>query len=142
VRAAPVRRSGDAGSGSILVLSLSAVVALVACVLVALGAVATSRHRAASAADLGALAAAGQALEGEGLACARAARVVLAAGASVVACRVSGDVAEVDVEVRPAGPLGVLGSAHGRAKAGPASSPGVSRPRDSGTAEAEARPAG
>lgn len=102
-----------------MVLSLTMVVALIACVLVALGAVATTRHRAASAADLGALAAAGLTLEGAGPACALASRVVSAAGASLVDCRVNGDVVEVDVEVRALGALGALGTAHGRARAGP-----------------------
>lgn len=104
----------------VLVLSLTAVVVLLAAVLVAVGAVATTRHRAASAADLGALAAAGRTLQGPSAACAVAARVVQAADASLVSCRVSGPVVDLAVVVRPAGVLGRWGEARSRARAGPA----------------------
>lgn len=123
-------RDGDAGFASVLVLSLSTVLALVACVLVALGAVANSRHRAASAADLGALAAASRALQGTGVACALARRVVQEAGTAMTGCRIVGDLAEVEVELRPVGALGALGVARGRARAGPA---GASRPELQGS---------
>ncbi len=113
-----MRPTGQAGSATPVVLALAAVLALVGAACTALGVVATTRHRAASAADLGALAAAGHALEGDG--CARAAGVVEAAGARLLSCRLVGAVARVEVAVRPAGPLAALGAARAVARAGPA----------------------
>ena len=113
----------DDGSATVTVLALSCVLVLLALVLVALGVVAISRHRAASAADLGALAAARRVVQGEAAACAGAGRVVSAAGATMLTCRVEGTTALVSVRVVPEGPLGRLGGAHARAAAGPASSP-------------------
>ncbi len=115
------------GLAGVLVLALATLVALIGSVLVAGGAVAVTRARAAGAADLGALAAAAQTLEGPQVACRRAAVVVSAAGAELVSCRPDGDVVEVEVRLRPAGPLGRWGAARGRARAGPARAtlPGV-----------------
>lgn len=110
----------DTGYGTVLVLSLSSLLVLVAMVVVALGAVAVSRHRAASAADLGALAAAGRAASGEAGACSAARRTVQAAGAVLQDCRLDGARAAVTVVVTPQGRLGRLGAARARAVAGPA----------------------
>lgn len=110
----------QAGFASVLVLFLATVVVLVASVVVALGAVAVSRHRAASAADLGALAAADRTPQGAQVACAAATRVVTAVGGRLTTCRLSGSDAEVEVAVRPPGPLGTFGTARARARAGPA----------------------
>ena len=110
----------DRGSASLLVLALCAVVVLLAGVLVAVGGAAVARRRAAISADAAALAAAGAALHGEQAAC-RAARLVAEAqGGRVLSCRITGDVADLLVVVRPTGPLGRLGPARGRARAGPA----------------------
>jgi secretion/DNA translocation related TadE-like protein len=111
---------GDRGSATVLVLSLASVLVLLSAVTAALGAVAVTRHRAASAADLAALAAADRALDGVGQACAAAARVTLAVAAELESCRLRGEVAEVVVAVRPPGRLGELGRARARARAGPA----------------------
>lgn len=113
-------QGGDEGSASVLVLALCSLLALVGAVLVALGAVAVARHRAGAAADSAALAAAARALGGEQQACASAAAVVRASGATLLSCALHGDAAEVTVEVRPPGRLGQLGAAHARARAGPA----------------------
>lgn len=110
----------EEGFASVVVLALACVVTLVAAVLVALGSVAVTRHRVASTADLAALAAAGRAPEGQPAACAAAAVVVKASGASLVGCSLVGAAAEVQVTLQPAGPLGALGSASARARAGPA----------------------
>lgn len=121
VRAA-VRRgcaAGDGGSGTVLVLTVAVLVVLAGALLAALASVAVARHRAAGVADLAALAAADRAHLGAGEACAVAEQVAAAAGASVVACRLAGDVAEVTAQVRPVGRLGELGAATGRARAGP-----------------------
>lgn len=110
---------GDRGSGTVLVLSAAAVLALVGSVLVALGAVAVARHRAASAADLAALAAADRALQGQAEACAAAGRAVARVSARLHACRLLGDVAEVVTGVTPPGVLAGFGEARAAARAGP-----------------------
>lgn len=117
-RAHPATR--DAGAASVLVLALASVLALIACVLVALAVAGTSRHRAAVAADLGALAAAGRALQGPAAACALADQVVSAQGGQLTGCWVDGEISEIEVSVRPGGTVGMLGTARGRARAGPA----------------------
>jgi secretion/DNA translocation related TadE-like protein len=110
----------DAGSGTVLVLALSAVLALAGTVFVAVAAVAVARHRAASAADRAALAAADRALAGPVPACAAALRAAAGVEAVLLRCRLDGDVADVVVALRPPGPLGGLGRATSRARAGPA----------------------
>jgi len=104
----------------VLVLALASVLALIACVLVALAVAGTTRHRAAVAADLGAIAAAGRALQGPAAACALADQVVRAQGGELTGCWVDGEVSEIEVSVRPGGTVGMLGVARGRARAGPA----------------------
>jgi secretion/DNA translocation related TadE-like protein len=94
-------------------------VALLGATATTLGAVAVARQRAASAADLSALAAAGAALDGPAAACARAARLADRVGAELSSCRLDGDVATVVAQVRPSGPLARLGAASARARAGP-----------------------
>ncbi len=117
-------RGDDRGFAGVVLLALSAVLALVAALAVALGSVAVARHQAASAADLGALAASDLSDQGPGPACAAAARVVRAAlGARAVVARcalLGGDqgLVEVVVSVRPAGALDQLGAATATARAG------------------------
>lgn len=114
------RTRGDAGAGAVLVLCAASLLLLVAMTAAAVGAVAVARQRAAAVADLAALAAAQHALEGEAAACAWAARTTSADGGRLRSCALEGDVAEVVAEVRPPGPVGRLGSAVSRARAGPA----------------------
>ena len=120
---------GDRGSATVLVLALAALLVLVALLLSALGAVAVTRHRAASTADLAALAAADVALQGPAVACAAAARAAARGRAELATCRVDGDVVEVVVVQRPGGPLGRLGAARAIARAGPGDPPGTLRER-------------
>lgn len=115
----------DRGAGAVLVLGMAALLALIASTATALVAVAVVRQRAAAVADLAALAAAQHALEGPVVACGWAGRTTAADAGRLVSCRLDGDVAEVTVEVRPPGPLGELGAARSRARAGPA--PGAAR---------------
>ena len=120
----PCRRTPDAGLASVLVLSLSAVLALVSTVAVALAGVAVTRHRAASAADLAALAASDLSDRGAGAACAAAARIVesaLGTAGELTRCQVAGpgEPVEVEVRVRPGGRLGTFGRAAAAARAGP-----------------------
>ncbi|MFD9158091.1 Rv3654c family TadE-like protein [Streptomyces goshikiensis] len=84
-----------------------------------LGQAVVARHRAASAADLAALAAAASWAHGPEAACATAIRVAGAQGASVTACTLRGEVAEISARA-PAGPFAPTI----RARAGPPLPPG------------------
>jgi secretion/DNA translocation related TadE-like protein len=112
-----VRR--DDGAATVLVLGLCAVVLLAGTVAAALGAVAVARHRAASAADLAALAAASRVLEGRHVACGAAELVARRAYARLRSCRVEGWEVVVEAAVVPPGAVGALGSAVVTARAGP-----------------------
>jgi secretion/DNA translocation related TadE-like protein len=109
----------DRGSAGILVLVLASILALVGVLAAGVGAVSVARHRAASAADLAALAAADRALQGEASACAAAHRAADEVGARVERCGLDGDVADVQVAVRPAGAVGSWGVARSHSRAGP-----------------------
>lgn len=114
---------GDRGSASVLVLSLAVVLVLVGAVLVAVGGAVVARHRAQSAADLGALAAAQRALDGEAGACAAAWSVIEAVGARLDGCGLRGTDAVVVAVVDLHGRLATLGPARGSARAGRAPPP-------------------
>ncbi|MBM7771405.1 secretion/DNA translocation related TadE-like protein [Actinokineospora baliensis] len=106
--------TGDGGFATVFAAwVITGLLSLVLMVMTVAGAV-SARHRAESAADLGALAAAGHVLDGQ--ACARARWVVERAGAELVGCAVSGWDATVEVAVRPAA---LIGSARATARAGP-----------------------
>ena len=111
--------SGEAGVAGVLVLAVAAVLALVGMLSTGLAAVAVARQRAAAVADLAALAAAARVLDGSAVACDRAEDVARRNGGRLTGCRWDGDRVEVVAEVRPAGPLGRLGVASARARAGP-----------------------
>ena len=81
------------------------------------------RHRAEAAADLAALAAAGQAVRGEAVACRRAGDVAAGSGGRVVLCRVRGVEAVVEVEVALRATVFGAMTARARARAGPAQPP-------------------
>lgn len=109
----------DDGVATVLVLGLASVLVLLGCVTAALGAVAVARQRAASAADLSALAAAEAVLQGPAVACRRAAALAHRVGAELSGCTVAGDEVDVLVAIRPPGVVGRLGAASARARAGP-----------------------
>ena len=122
-----MRRPGpdrEAGSASIWLIALAM---LAGCAMVAglgLGAAVAARHRAESAADLAALAAADRMLMDPAAACAEAARVARAQQAGLTACTVRSDWQQDSVEVSVEVPVsGVFFSglppARGRARAGP-----------------------
>jgi secretion/DNA translocation related TadE-like protein len=119
VRTCQVGRD-DSGFVAVATAGLILVLVSVAALLAALGAVAVARHRAASAADLAALAGAQHALEGVDPACRVATRVAQAQGAHLEGCALEGAQVLVEVSVRPAGRIGELGVARARARAGPA----------------------
>ena len=102
----------DAGFVTVAVLGLTTVLLAVSAVLVTLGVVAVARHRAASAADLAALAGARHLVDGT--ACAVARRAALAQGAALVSCRSDG----LGVTVVTSVAVGPLGTARARARAG------------------------
>jgi secretion/DNA translocation related TadE-like protein len=119
-RAASRAVTDERGSGAIWVLAMGLVIALAAAAGGSWGLAATARHRAESAADLAALAAAAHSLDGQGRVCSMATAIVRANGSEVVRCQLTGDVAEVEVS-RPLR----IGSLQGwgavaRARAGPA----------------------
>ncbi|GEL18251.1 Rv3654c family TadE-like protein [Pseudonocardia asaccharolytica] len=110
----------DAGVAT--VWAALAVVAILGVVLVGLdlGAAVAARHRAEAAADLAALAAAGEGAHGQRPACERARHIAEMTGGRLRRCVLLGWEAQVEVTVSRR--LGLLGptEAHGRARAGPA----------------------
>ena len=119
---ATVRAVGgpEDGFAGVVVLALCGVLVLLGGTAAAVGMAQVARHRAASVADLAALAGARQVLSGAPAACAQADRIAGAAAGRLLRCVVVGDVVEVVAEVRPPGRLGLLGAATARARAGPA----------------------
>lgn len=109
----------DDGFATVWAAGVVAVLLGVLLIGVELGAAVAARHRAESAADLSALAAAGHAVHGEGPACARAAGIAGQMDARVHTCHLDGwdALVEVEVDLR----LAVVGRsvATGRARAGP-----------------------
>ena len=113
--------AGERGSATVWVLLLAGLIALLGAAGVLVGVAFVGRHRATAAADFAALAGAGRAVAGDRSACAAAADVASANGATLRSCRLlPGAVVDVSVTVPVRlGPLGVL-QAPGRARAGPA----------------------
>jgi secretion/DNA translocation related TadE-like protein len=111
----------ERGSATVWVLALAGVLAVMGVAAVLVAAAVTARHRAGSAADLAALAAAGRAVTGDPNACAVAAQIARRNGARLATCTLEdGAVVAVTVVVQVRlGPLG-LHDATGRARAGPA----------------------
>ncbi|WP_073697304.1 Rv3654c family TadE-like protein [Mycobacterium sp. ST-F2] len=109
----------DRGSATVVAVALIAVLAGLLSGAVAVGAAVIGRHRAQSAADLAALAAAGVLASGPGQSCRRAAAVAEAMGSRVGQCSVQRLDVVVDVEVPVRFGRWHLGVAHGRARAGP-----------------------
>ncbi|MGI5161943.1 Rv3654c family TadE-like protein [Microbispora sp. CA-102843] len=114
-----VRSARERGSATIWTIALMTAVWAVAMVVVQVGVARVARHRAQSAADLGALGAARVALAVPDQACDRAEAITVANGASLRSCSLSGGVAEVAVTVRFAVPLLGPATAAASAKAGP-----------------------
>jgi secretion/DNA translocation related TadE-like protein len=114
------RLTGERGSATVWVAALSGLVAVVGLAAVLVGLAIDARHRAGSAADFAALAAATRAVQGLADGCARAAEIAAENGAALTACAV-GPEGVAQVEVRVPLDLGRLGahSARARARAGP-----------------------
>jgi secretion/DNA translocation related TadE-like protein len=109
----------DRGSASVIAAAMMTLLMVLAGAGVMVGSAVTARHRAQAAADLAALAGAGQVASGQSAACASAASVARAMQAGVATCTVDGldVVVTIEVPVR----LGRLGiqAAHAAARAGP-----------------------
>jgi secretion/DNA translocation related TadE-like protein len=109
--------NGDRGSATVFVLGLTAVLWLAGVVVLLLAQVADARARAATAADLAALAGASHVTSRD--ACAAASDVARAQAAVLSGCRVDGWDVRVLVSVRLKGPLARFPAAQARARAGP-----------------------
>ncbi|WP_306188693.1 MULTISPECIES: Rv3654c family TadE-like protein [unclassified Streptomyces] len=105
---------GDRGSATVWSVGAIALLCVVFGIGLALGQAVVTRHRAAGAADLAALAAAEHWAQGRAEACARADRVARAQGAGLVRCAIAGDTSDVTAESER-GPF----TARVRARAGP-----------------------
>lgn len=121
-------RPAETGSASIWLLSASGVVGVAATVAVLLGQTEVAGHRAAAAADLGAIAAADAAELGESAACTTAARVATAAGGRLVSCVVVDGVSDVQTQAELPRALRRFGRSSARSRAGPASAASASGP--------------
>lgn len=116
-------RSRDAGSGTVWLIMIMALVWLAAGLVITTGGLRALRHRAHMAAEQSALAAASatRAGRGEAAACARAARLANANAGGLVSCKVRNRVADVSVRLTGRSPLALwAGSVTARARAGPA----------------------
>jgi secretion/DNA translocation related TadE-like protein len=109
----------ERGSATIWAVGAIAVLFLVAAALVAVGAVVETRHRAGSAADLAALAAAGYAPDGLRAACDRARWVAEHMHVDLTSCRLAGWDALVEVRAAPPDLLRGFGPVAAHARAGP-----------------------
>ena len=115
----PGRRGTEGGSAAVLAAVLVGLLAVLAVLVAAVGGVVADQRRVASAVDLAALAAAA-ALQRGADACVTARSTAQRNGASVVTCRVDGDVVTLRA-VRPATlVLGRTIEVSSRARAGPA----------------------
>lgn len=105
----------DAGLSTVFAALAVGVLMVVAGIGIRLGGAMLAREQAETAADLGALAGASKVLQGNVMACARAATVVTANGGVMRSCTLQGLDLLVEAEVGSWG-----GAASGRARAGPA----------------------
>ena len=135
------RRRMDSDQGSATVWAVGAMAALCAVffVVLAMGHAAVTRHRAAGAADLAALAAADHWSDGGTVACARADRVARAQKARLLRCVVEGEISDVTAASEDG-----LFTSEARARAGPPGTEATGQPGTEGAgqpgAEATGRP--
>ncbi|MFF8769711.1 Rv3654c family TadE-like protein [Kitasatospora sp. NPDC015120] len=126
-RARPAPRRADTGSATVWLLAFVLLGCLACTAALSVGAVVGARHRAESAADLAALAAADRLLLDADGGCRRAEAVAAAQAATMVACAVDReeDAVEVVAQVPVTGlpPRLPVGPALGRARAGPVRAP-------------------
>lgn len=111
---------GDRGSATIWTAAVIAALLLFATGILAVGSATVTRHRAAGAADLAALAAADYAPDGEQAACGWARWVADRMRVQLTSCQLDGWDALVQTSADPPGPLARFGAATAHARAGPA----------------------
>ena len=116
-----MKRQHARDRGAATVWTVGAIAALIAVMVLVmwLGAAAATRHRAAGAADLAALAAAAVVVDGEGVACRKARWVTDRMSVELHSCRLDGADALVEVVAQPPAVLAGFGPAEARARAGP-----------------------
>lgn len=85
-----VRGRRDEGAATVVVVAVAAALSVICGVLAVVGSATIQRQRAQGAADLAALAAAGEIWSGRDVACARSRAVAAENGAHVLACDVAG----------------------------------------------------
>lgn len=117
---APGDRETDRGAATIWVVAAIAGVLLFATGILAIGSATVTRHRAAGAADLAALAAADYAPDGEQAACGWARWVTDRMRVRLVSCHLDGWNSLIETSADPPEPLERFGAATAHAKAGPA----------------------
>ena len=109
----------DRGSVTVLVVAFIAALWLAVTAAAAYGGAVLGRHRAGTAADLAAFAAAVHVLDGESRACSVASQVAMRNGGVLTSCRIGGE----DVEVKVSRSVEIAGvglrTAAARARAGP-----------------------
>ncbi|MGW4793808.1 Rv3654c family TadE-like protein [Nonomuraea sp. NPDC004297] len=110
----------DRGSATLWGVALMGLLMAIALALATVGSVRVARHRADSAADLSALAAARLALIDPEGACARAAELATSNGVELTKCEITDDVADVWTALPISLPLLGTRSVAGRSRAGPA----------------------
>ncbi len=116
---APGRRVTDRGGATVCLLAVGLVYVVVGLFGAALGAARVARQQARAAADFGALAGAGRALDGDAVACRRAGEFTGANGARLVACRLDGLDVLVTAEVTVSPMPWLTRTATATARAGP-----------------------
>lgn len=116
-------RAADRGAATVWAATAAALLLAVTALLLDVGSAVVARHRAQAAADLAALAAAGDPVEGERVACAAAERVVGGMDGRLAACALDGWNALVEVRVERSWSLLTRSTATARAHAGPGPRP-------------------
>ncbi|WP_091603348.1 Rv3654c family TadE-like protein [Micromonospora mirobrigensis] len=119
VRAPGDRTGGDRGSATVYLLAVGLVLVVFGIFGAAVGAARVARQQARVAADLGALAGAGRAVEGPDTACAVAGAIVRANGGRPVACRLDGLDVLVTVEITVTALPGLVREVSVTSRAGP-----------------------
>nr|WP_243709418.1 Rv3654c family TadE-like protein [Micromonospora sp. 15K316] len=109
----------ERGGASVCLLAVGLVFVVVGMFGAAVNAARAARQQAAVAADLGALAGAGRALDGDGAACSAAADIAARNGGHLLACRLDGLDVVLSAEVRVTPLPGLTRVATVSARAGP-----------------------
>ncbi|MEV0003265.1 Rv3654c family TadE-like protein [Micromonospora sp. NPDC050980] len=111
--------AAERGGATVCLLALGLVFVFVGLFGAGLGAARCARHQARAAADFGALAGAGRALDGPDAACGRAAELVAANGGRLTGCRIDGLDLIVTAQVRVVPLPGLARVATAASRAGP-----------------------